>query len=61
MDKELVHIEIKKKQNCSQCSGNGEIPLEAFTYICGGCNGTGFVMVGRTIDLLTLKGMLDGK
>jgi len=55
---EIIHLEVKKKQRCKDCSGNGEIPMDKHTYICNNCDGNGYLMVGKTIDLHTLKEML---
>ncbi len=46
---------------CQYCNGTGIIVSDQnpeFEYICQKCNGKGFKMNKRIIDIETLKGML---
>ena len=64
MSKQVVYLEVREKTMCQYCNGTGIIVSDQnpeFEYICQDCNGRGYNMNKRTIDLETLKGMLDGK
>ena len=64
MSKQIVHLEVRIKTICSGCNGQGYIVEEQnpeYEYICQKCTGTGKIFNNKTIDLETLKGMLNGK
>ena len=64
MSKQVVYLEVRIKTICSGCNGQGYIVEEQnpeYEYICQKCTGTGKIFNNKTIDLETLKGMLNAK